>query len=201
MLTALFFVIQGLCFLANLGRGTSESGARHDRIWEEVRSRLGRDTTASGTVFANKYRIWFIGVVAPCFTRCCHVACAMWWIYIEVALAFDTEIHPLKTSKASMIFIVFEIADGFLVCYVFHPVQCLVGNRVVYTMLLRRFLYCADYSLANACMSTATSTSSTISTPVIVSIMSSIDTTPRRQPYSSTMMEICSRFSSIFSQM
>lgn len=82
----------------------SESGARHDRIWEEVRSRLGRDTTASGTVFANKYRIWFIGVVAPCFTRCCHVACAMWWIYIEVALAFGTEIHPLKTSKASMIF-------------------------------------------------------------------------------------------------
>lgn len=104
MLTALLFVIQGLCFLANLGRGTSESGARHDRIWEEVRSRLGRDTTASGTVFANKYRIWFIGVVAPCFTRCCHVACAMWWIYIEVALAFGTEIHPLKTSKASMIF-------------------------------------------------------------------------------------------------
>lgn len=104
MLTALFFVIQGLCFLANLGRGTSESGARHDRIWEEVRSRLGRDTTAFGTVFANKYRIWFIGVVAPCFTRCCHVACAMWWIYIEVALAFGTEIHPLKTSKASMIF-------------------------------------------------------------------------------------------------
>lgn len=82
----------------------SESGTRHERIWEEVRSRLGRDTTASGTVFANKYRIWFIGVVAPCFTRCCHVACAMWWIYIEVALAFGTEIHPLKTSKASMIF-------------------------------------------------------------------------------------------------
>ena len=82
----------------------SESGTRHERIWEEVRSRLGRDTTASGTVFANKYRIWFIGVVAPCFTRCCHVACAMWWIYIEFALAFGTEIHPLKTSKASMIF-------------------------------------------------------------------------------------------------
>lgn len=82
----------------------SESGTRHERIWEEVRSRLGRDTTASGTVFANKYRIWFIRVVASCFTRCCYVACAMWWIYIEVALAFGTEMHPLKTSKASMIF-------------------------------------------------------------------------------------------------
>lgn len=104
MLTALFFVIQGLCFLANQGRGTSESGTRRDRIWEEVRSRLGQDTTASGTVFANKYRIWFIGVVAPCFTRCCYVACAMWWIYIDVALAFGIEMHPLKTSKASMIF-------------------------------------------------------------------------------------------------
>ena len=55
----------------------SESGTWHERIWGEVRSRLGRDTTASGTVFANKYRIWFIRVVAPCFTRCCYVACAM----------------------------------------------------------------------------------------------------------------------------
>lgn len=94
----------GPLLFSESGTRQSESGARHDRIWEEVRSRLGRDTTASGTVFANKYRIWFIGVVAPCFTRCCHVACAMWRIYIEVALAFDTEIHPLKTSKASMIF-------------------------------------------------------------------------------------------------
>ena len=99
-----FFQELALCLPANVGADASESGSRHDRIWEEVRSRLGRDTTASGTVFANKYRIWFIGVVAPCFTRCCHVACAMWWIYIEVALAFGTEIHPLKTSKASMIF-------------------------------------------------------------------------------------------------
>lgn len=82
----------------------SESGTRHDRIWEEVRSRLGRDTTASGTVFANKYRIWFIRVVASCFTRCCYVACAMWWIYVDVVLVFCTETHPLKTSKASMIF-------------------------------------------------------------------------------------------------
>lgn len=104
MLTALFFVIQSLCFLANLGGDTTASGSRHGRVWEEVRSRLGRDTTASGTVFANKYRIWFIRVVASCFTRCCYVACAMWWIYIEVALAFGTEILPLKTSKASMIF-------------------------------------------------------------------------------------------------
>lgn len=82
----------------------SESGTRHERIWGETRPRLGGETVASGTVFANKYRIWFIRVVAPCFTRCCYVACAMWWIYIDVALAFGTEIHPLKTSKASMIF-------------------------------------------------------------------------------------------------
>ncbi len=82
----------------------SESGRRHDRVWVEIRSHLGRETVASGTVFANKYRIWFIGVVAPCFTRCCYVACAMWWIYIDVALTFGTEIHPLKTSKAIMIF-------------------------------------------------------------------------------------------------
>lgn len=104
MLIALFFVIQGLCFLANLGRDTTESGRRNDRIWDVTRPHLGRDTTASGTAFANKYRILFIGVVAPCFTRCCHVACAMWWIYIEVSLAFGAEIHPLKASKASMIF-------------------------------------------------------------------------------------------------
>lgn len=56
-----------------------------------------------------------------------------------------------------------------------------------------------DFSLAKTCMSTATSSSSTISTPVMVSMTSSIDTTPRRQPYSSRMIEICSRFSSIFS--
>ena len=49
MLTALFFVIQGLCFLANLGGDTTESGRRHDRIWDVIRPNLGRDTTASGT--------------------------------------------------------------------------------------------------------------------------------------------------------
>ena len=42
MLTALLFVIQGLCFLANLGGDTTASGSRHGRVWEEVRSRLGR---------------------------------------------------------------------------------------------------------------------------------------------------------------
>ena len=56
-----------------------------------------------------------------------------------------------------------------------------------------------DFSLASACISTATSSSSTISTPVMVSMMSSIVTSPRRPPYSSMMTEICSRFSSIFS--
>lgn len=89
---------------SHLGGDTVASGRRYDRVWEEKRSHLGRETVASGTVFANKYRIWFIGVVAPCFTRCCYVACAMWWIYIDVALTFGTEIHPLKTSKAIMIF-------------------------------------------------------------------------------------------------
>ena len=66
---------------------------------------------------------------------------------------------------------------------------------VAYFCIIRR-----DFSLAKACISTATSSSSTISTPVMVSIISSIDTTPRRHPYSSTMIEMCSRFSSIFSQ-
>ena len=42
MLTALLFVIHGLCFLANLGRGTSESGRRCGRVWVEIRPRLGR---------------------------------------------------------------------------------------------------------------------------------------------------------------
>lgn len=35
----------------------SESGRRHDRVWVETRPRLGGETVASGTVFANKYRI------------------------------------------------------------------------------------------------------------------------------------------------
>lgn len=105
MLTALLFVIQGLCFLANLGGDTTASGSRHGRVWEEVRSRLGRDMVASGTVFANKYRIWFIGVVAPCFTWCCHVACAMWWIYIEVALAFRHRDTPFENVKSKYDFL------------------------------------------------------------------------------------------------
>lgn len=42
MLTALFFVIQGLCFLANLGRDTTESGRRNDSIWGAIRPHLGR---------------------------------------------------------------------------------------------------------------------------------------------------------------
>lgn len=77
MLAALFFVIQGLCFLSHLGGDTIASGSRYERVWEEIRTRLGRDTVASGTAFANKYRNWFIGDVAPCFIRCCHVASTM----------------------------------------------------------------------------------------------------------------------------
>lgn len=42
MLTALFFVIQGLCFLANLGGDTTASGSRYGRVWEEIRSHLGQ---------------------------------------------------------------------------------------------------------------------------------------------------------------
>ena len=55
MLTALFFVIQGLCFLANLGRGTSESGTRQERIWGETRPNLGGGAVASGSRYD---RIW-----------------------------------------------------------------------------------------------------------------------------------------------
>ena len=61
-------------------------------------------------------------------------------------------------------------------------------------LLFSFFPFCnilRDFSFAKACMSTATSSSSTISTPVMVSMMSSIETTPRRQPYSSRMMEMC----------
>lgn len=37
MLTALFFVIQSLCFLANLEEDTTASGSRYGRIWDRVR--------------------------------------------------------------------------------------------------------------------------------------------------------------------
>lgn len=56
MLAALFLVFQGLCFLAHLGGDSTASGTRYNRIWGEKRTRLGRDTVASGTAFANKYR-------------------------------------------------------------------------------------------------------------------------------------------------
>lgn len=42
MLTALFFVIQGLCFLANLGGDTTASGRRCGRVWVEIRPHLGQ---------------------------------------------------------------------------------------------------------------------------------------------------------------
>ena len=35
----------------------SESGRRHDRVWDEIRLRLGGDTFESGTVFAEKLGI------------------------------------------------------------------------------------------------------------------------------------------------
>ena len=77
-----------------------------------------------------------------------------------------------------------------------HNTMILSEEKLIFSYF---FNIMRDFSFAKACMSTATSSSSTISTPVMVSITSSIETTPRRQPYSSTIIEICSRFSSIFS--
>jgi len=40
----------------NLGRETTESGTRHDRIWDGRRPNLGRETTESGARGADKLR-------------------------------------------------------------------------------------------------------------------------------------------------
>lgn len=36
------------------------SGSRFGRVWEQVRSRLGADSVASGTMFADKYGICIV---------------------------------------------------------------------------------------------------------------------------------------------
>ena len=38
----------------------SERGSRRKRIWEQIRSRLGADSVASGTMFADKYGICIV---------------------------------------------------------------------------------------------------------------------------------------------
>ena len=43
--------------MSNTGRDTTASGRRHDRVWDEIRLRLGGDTFESGTVFAEKLGI------------------------------------------------------------------------------------------------------------------------------------------------
>ena len=55
MMAALFFVFQGLCFLAHLGGDSTASGTRYNCIWDEIQPHLGRDTTASGS---RNERIW-----------------------------------------------------------------------------------------------------------------------------------------------
>ena len=43
----------------------SERGSRHERIWEQVRTHLGADTDAHGTVFAKRHRGWSESHVFP----------------------------------------------------------------------------------------------------------------------------------------
>lgn len=51
----LSFKVICLCFLTNARQGTSASGARHIRIWEEAHPYLGGDAPVSGT---RDDRIW-----------------------------------------------------------------------------------------------------------------------------------------------
>ena len=50
----LSFIILCLCLLANVGPDAFVSGRRRARVWDERRPRLGRETIASGTAFADK---------------------------------------------------------------------------------------------------------------------------------------------------
>lgn len=47
MIARLSLLNQGLCLLPNAVRGTSATGARYIRIWDVIRTHLGRGTTAS----------------------------------------------------------------------------------------------------------------------------------------------------------
>ena len=55
LLKNLSFKVICLCFLTNTRQGTSASGARHIRIWEEAHPYLGGDAPVSGT---RNDRIW-----------------------------------------------------------------------------------------------------------------------------------------------
>ena len=46
--------IQDLYLLPNIGAGAVASGSRCGRVWEQRRSRLGRDTLERGAAFAGK---------------------------------------------------------------------------------------------------------------------------------------------------
>ena len=48
----------------HLGRDTTAPGRRHDRTWEEARANLGRGTTERGTAFADRHRSRIGGL--PC---------------------------------------------------------------------------------------------------------------------------------------
>ncbi len=50
-----FPVFAHLCLSANLGAETNASGSRHERIWEQRRTRLGAGTNASGS---RGERVW-----------------------------------------------------------------------------------------------------------------------------------------------
>ena len=51
-----FLSTRSLCLTANAGRDATESGTRDDRIWDEARPNLGRETIESGARGADKLR-------------------------------------------------------------------------------------------------------------------------------------------------
>ena len=51
-----FLSTRSLCLTAITGRDATESGTRDDRIWDEARPNLGRETTESGARGADKLR-------------------------------------------------------------------------------------------------------------------------------------------------
>ena len=56
----LLLPFHGLFSSANAGADASVSGSRFGRVWEQVRSRLGAGSDASGTMFADKYGICIV---------------------------------------------------------------------------------------------------------------------------------------------
>ena len=51
-----FFQELALCLPANAGADASEPGGRDERVWEQIRPRLGADTFASAPRFADGHR-------------------------------------------------------------------------------------------------------------------------------------------------